>query len=223
MSRKEENGLSPAILYNQYGGKEELRMEEDMEFMLQRDVESEAKFQWPPAEDGDHPAVEVKDIPGFVRSKRVCGLARKYCWQNLHVGHRVSDLVIREYAGENYLAAFVTCFDNKSNDQHLLYRPYTWLLMNFKTGEIIRILETNQEEFCDAPYETPLNPLPDATYDLSEEHFRMLYSILDEVRIQYLKGKGFRRKLYKEYMDEILSTVPNDFHVFFESLSKPKR
>lgn len=216
---EEKRNIGPAVLHDLRSGLDELRMEENLEYALNRDVESELKFQWPLA---DNPDKGEEVVPGFVKSKRLCGLARKFCANNLGYAHRMSDLVIREYAGQNFLAAFVTFFDHKSIETQRIYRPYTWLLMDFTTGDIIHIFETSQDEFSPVPYEQPLSAQPDGIYDLSEEHFRELYAILDEVRTQVLTGGGVNMERYQAYLDELKANTPKDFRVFFDDLSAPK-
>lgn len=216
---EDKKNLGPGVIHDYRSGLDELRMEEDLEYKLNRDIDSEAKFRWPLVDTPDHAG---EGVPGYVKSKRVCGLARKFCQTNLGQAHRMADLVIREYAGQNFLAAFVTFFDHKSIETQRIYRPYTWLLMDYVTGDIIHVFETNLNEFSSAPYEQPLSAQPDGTYDLSEEHYREIYAILDEVRGQELKGEGFNKERYQEYLGEIKANTPKDFHVFFDDLSAPK-
>lgn len=218
MEKKCHNG--PAVMRGHSSSIDELRMEEDLEYSLSRDVESEAKFQWPLP---DTLSQWESEVPGFVKSKRACGLARKFCASNLVQGHRMSDLVIREYAGQNFLAAFVTSFDHRSIEEQQLYRPYTWLLMDYTTGKVIHVFETSQDEFSSAPYEQALSTRPDGTYDLSEERFRALYNILDKVREQELTGGGFNWEQYQAYLDAIKESTPKDFRLFFDDLSAPRQ
>ncbi len=134
--------------------------------------------------------------------------------------HSTSYPVIRRYEGKYYLAVFTFFFSREDITSGKVKRPTMWAISDLETGEIIKRIETKDQDFSDASYDVKYNVRSDIKYDTSKEYYDKAFAILDSVREKIISsGKLFAME-YKYYLDKIVANIPEEYKRFYIDLSE---
>lgn len=169
------------------------------------------------------PAITPDHADAFVHSKRALGLARWRMEEQETRAHRLSDLAIRKFGGSYALVAYLYYYDKDSYRLKLLPRPAKWLIMDIVTGQILYVVDCADIDFSPAFFEELCSTAlaKDATQDVSDEHYREIYVILDEVRRKLITGGALSKSQYAKYLDLIQENTPVEYQRFLSELSDP--
>lgn len=140
---------------------------------------------------------------------------------DIKVPHGVSQPVLRYQDGKYYLAAFVFFYNSDDIKSGMVRRPCMWVLADLATGDIVKRFDTRDDmEFSDAPYDIKYNIRSDTKYDTSKEYYDKAFRLLDSVRINLLTGKEFSKGMYNDYLEKIVTNIPDEYKRFYRDLSK---
>ncbi len=66
------------------------------------------------------------------------------------ISHSVSQPVLRQEAGKWYLASFIFFYNREDIQTGMVNRPTVWALADLETGQLIREMQTKEQEFSEA-------------------------------------------------------------------------
>ncbi len=135
------------------------------------------------------------------------------------IPHSTSRFVLHKEEEKYYLAVFVFYYEREDIERGTVNRPSTWALVDIETGEIVKVYETKDKDFSDAPYDVKYNVRTDGKYDTSKEYYDKAFTILDSVRSGIIKDGKFHKEEYQHYLNMILANIPKECQRFYADLS----
>ncbi len=135
------------------------------------------------------------------------------------ISHSVSQPVLRQEAGKWYLASFIFFYNREDIQTGMVNRPTVWALADLETGQLIREMQTKEQEFSEAAYDKKYCVRADAKYDTSREYYDVAFSVLDTVREELLRTGNLNEEMYRNYMEKILANIPKAYQRFYRELS----
>lgn len=133
--------------------------------------------------------------------------------------HGISKPVIREENGLCFLSCFYFNYDESDISAGFICRPIKYGLFDIVTAKPVRIYNCRTRDFSKAGYDTLYDIGRNSGYRYPYNLYIRAFSILDEVRDEYIKTGRINREKYKEYFRLILSDTPRDYHSIYKELS----
>lgn len=161
----------------------------------------------------------IEKTKDFVKTETVVEKFHNNIYGHIKIGKNFSYPVLHKENGTYYLAVFAGLRDMKFIAQYnYFYRPDTWVIADIKTGDIIEKRNSKVKEFSKFSYNKKLNPWFNKNEE-TEEHYKVMFDILDDVRKKLLETKELDTKKYKEYLNKILECSSDDYKRFYKDLS----
>lgn len=141
------------------------------------------------------------------------------CLGGAKVPHSMSNPVIRVEDGKPVVAVFVYVYKKENLVEKKMPRPYSWLIADIESGEVIKEFKCKEKDFSSEPF--------DAVYDLNDpgkkvptkEDFGRIYGLFDSLRAQCIQSGACTPEMEEDYLDSILEITPSSYRVFYKDLT----
>lgn len=131
----------------------------------------------------------------------------------------VSLPVLRQECGSYYLSVFTIHYTEKDLSVGEMPRPDGCVLADIETGEMIEYRQAYVEDFSSKPMYYRGKMATDIKQSTMHNTFKKAMALFDKIRRELLSTGYFPKMDYETYMAQVLSCVPNDFHIFYRELS----
>lgn len=163
----------------------------------------------------------IKEFPGkqYIKSDKCNSNFIREILRGVKTPHSTSQPVVRFQDGKYYLASFVFFYTKADIENGAVDRPTMWAIADIETGEIVKVYETKEKDFSDAPYDVKYSVRADGKYNTSKEYYNKAFLILDSVRSKIIKDGKFYKGEYQYYLNMILANIPKEYQRFYTDLS----
>ncbi len=120
--------------------------------------------------------------------------------------------------GKYHLAVFVFFYNKKDLEENKISRPEQWALLDLENGSVVRVYDCRTTDFCDESFEKRYSIETDNSLNISKRYIDEIWSLMDSVRLTCVTGE-IDYDLYQTYLSEVLQTVPEEYKVFYRTLS----
>ena len=135
------------------------------------------------------------------------------------IPHGVSNPVIRKENDQYYVSYFVYTYDKKNIDTGEYRRPVQWIIVDVKTGDIVKTYDCKENDFSSQPFDK-LYSLNDSSVKRPDEnYFEVMDSLFDTVRASIAFGDTIDLASYKAYFSNLLAITPGEYKGFYRELS----
>lgn len=155
----------------------------------------------------------------MMRSIDIDASIKKNILNGKKIPHSTSQPVLHFENDVIYMSSFVFFYNKEDLMKSEVNRPTLWCIANVETGEVIEVYTSTEKEFSDASYDVKYSIKQEGEYDTSREYYEKAFSILDEVREEFLSTGTINKTKYSMYLDMILRNIPKEHHRFFRDLS----
>lgn len=154
-----------------------------------------------------------------VTTKEVVSIIRQNALDGQKTPHSTSQPVLRLYDGNIYFAAFVFFYNKEQLQSAMVNRPAMWVIGDLKTGEIVRRNLCSDNEFSDSEYQKLYNIYAKDVLPVSKLYWDSTYALMDFIRHEYVSCGTLNKRLYKEYLERIFCTTPEEYRIFYKDLN----
>lgn len=163
----------------------------------------------------------IKGQPLFKNNRSTSDIVwnvKKNILNGAKVPHQVSQPVLKMH-NDNLCFGFFVFFYNRSDlVSKKIPRPSMWATVDIKTGEIIQTLSCEVVDFSDATYNRRYDISSDGITPISRVEWEQIYTLMDAVRAELFVTGRINDRLYGQYLDKILFSIPEDFRRFYLDL-----
>ena len=154
-----------------------------------------------------------------VATKEAMSIIRHNALNGQKVPHSTSQPVLRLYDGKICFAAFIFFYNKEQLQSAMVNRPTMWVIGDLKTGEIIQRYMCSDNEFSNSEYRKFYNISAKDVLMSSKFYWDSAYALMDLIRHEYVSCGTLNKKLYKEYLERIFCTTPEEYRVFYKDLN----
>lgn len=154
-----------------------------------------------------------------VTTKEAMSIIRQNALNGQKTPHSTSQPVLRLYDGKVCFAAFVFFYNKEQLQSAMVNRPTMWVIGDLKTGEIVQRYLCSDNEFSDSEYQKLYNVSAKDVLTASKLYWDSAYALMDLIRHEYASCGTLNKKLYKEYLERISCTTPEEYRVFYKDLN----
>lgn len=162
---------------------------------------------------------EVSEKKSKLKSIEIDSLIKKNFFAGKKIPHTMSQPVICCIESKYYLASYAIVTSKDDLSRSVTERPTLWCIADMETGKILDVYTSTEKEFSDASYDVKYSIKQEGDYDTSREYYEKAFSILDEVREEFLSSGTINKTKYNMYLDMVLRNIPKEHHRFFRDLS----
>lgn len=135
--------------------------------------------------------------------------------------HDCSFPVLRVEDGKLQLACYVQFYRREQLQKKVIQRPSYWYLADLTDGVMCSEIDCRSKDFCTAPFDRVYKK-GEPKRQGTKEDVSELYSILDTVRLRYLKDGVIDGFAYRDYLNLLYEIVPSGQINFYRELTKLK-
>jgi hypothetical protein len=154
-----------------------------------------------------------------VTTKEAMSIIRQNAFNGQKTPHSTSQPVLRLHDGKVYFAAFVFFYNNEQLQSAMVSRPTMWVIGDLKTGKIAQRYLCSDKEFSDSEYQKLYNVSAKDVLTASQLYWDSTYALMDLIRHEYASCGKLNKRLYKEYLERIFCTTPEEYQVFYKDLN----
>ena len=157
-----------------------------------------------------------------ITTKEAITIIRKNALNGQKAPHSVSQPVLRVHNGKLCLAAFLFFYNKEQLQSATVNRPTMWVVSDLKTGEILQRYFCSDNEFSDNDYQKLYSISTENITPVSKFYWDSAYALMDLIRTEYINDATLNKKLYKEYLERIFYTTPEEYRTFYKDLNNIK-
>lgn len=155
----------------------------------------------------------------MLSTKEVAATIRENALGGQKTPHGTSQPVLRLHDGKLCLASFVFFYNKEQLQSAMVKRPTMWVVGDLKTGEIFQRYLCSDNEFSDSEHQKFYNISTKNILLVSKLYWDSTYVLMDLIRDEYTSYGTLNKRLYKEYLERIYCTVPEEYRIFYKDLS----
>ena len=84
---------------------------------------------------------------------------------------------------------------------------------------IVERYQCTERDFSKSDYEKLYNIATDNIIKADEKYWEDTYALMDQIRNEYVNCGVLREDLYKQYLERIYETTPEEYRVFYRDMN----
>lgn len=212
--------IADVSYYIERARESEMSAEEKAQIQQYRQIRKYLFGDIPTLADDLQPQTADAPQTGVIPAMQVYQKLRPMVFEGRKIPYGVSNPVLRRENGNLYLAFFAYSYTREQLKSGAIGRPSRWILADIESGKLIRAVSCAEQDFTTAGKEERFS-VDNPNKPGNPDHLKDTYTILDEVRRNYLQEGTLDTKRYEEYLAQMLLAVPTSYHRFYRELSIP--
>lgn len=154
-----------------------------------------------------------------VTTKEAVSIIRQNALGGQKAPHSTSQPVLMLHNDKICFASFVFFYNKEQLQSAMVNRPTMWVVGDLKTGEIVQRYLCSDNEFSDSEHQRLYNISPKGAVTASRFYWDSTYALMDLIRHEYASCGTLNKRLYKEYLERIFHTTPEEYRIFYKDLN----